>query len=44
MNKNLSVIIMAGEGKRMKSNIPKVLHNFHNKPIIVRILNLQGCK
>lgn len=40
MNNNLTVIIMAGgEGKRMKSNIPKVLHNFHNKPIIVKILN-----
>ena len=28
----------AGEGKRMNSNIPKVLHLFKNKPMLVRII------
>lgn len=28
----------AGEGKRMKSNIPKVLHLFHGVPMLVRII------
>jgi bifunctional N-acetylglucosamine-1-phosphate-uridyltransferase/glucosamine-1-phosphate-acetyltransferase GlmU-like protein len=28
----------AGEGKRMNSNIPKVLHNFHGIPMLIRIL------
>jgi bifunctional UDP-N-acetylglucosamine pyrophosphorylase/glucosamine-1-phosphate N-acetyltransferase len=29
----------AGEGKRMNSNIPKVLHKFNDIPILVRIIN-----
>ena len=38
---NLTVTIMAaGEGKRMNSNIPKVLHLFHNIPMLVRIINV----
>jgi bifunctional UDP-N-acetylglucosamine pyrophosphorylase / glucosamine-1-phosphate N-acetyltransferase len=38
-NKNLSVIVLAaGKGKRMKSDIPKVLHNICNQPIIYHIL------
>lgn len=36
----MNVIILAGgEGKRMKSTIPKVLHLFHGIPMIVRIVN-----
>jgi len=36
---NLVVTIMAaGEGKRMKSDIPKVLHLFKYAPILVRII------
>lgn len=31
-------ILAGGEGKRMKSSIPKVLHLFYGKPMIVRIL------
>lgn len=31
-------IMAAGEGKRMNSDIPKVLHNFNNKPILIRII------
>jgi UDP-N-acetylglucosamine diphosphorylase/glucosamine-1-phosphate N-acetyltransferase len=35
----LIVIIMAGGlGKRMKSDIPKVLHNINNKPMLVRVI------
>ncbi len=37
---NLTVTIMAGgNGKRMCSNIPKVLHTFKEIPILVRIIN-----
>jgi UDP-N-acetylglucosamine diphosphorylase/glucosamine-1-phosphate N-acetyltransferase len=36
---NLVVCILAGgEGKRMRSDIPKVLHLFHEKPMLVRII------
>ena len=36
---SLTVTIMAaGEGKRMNSNIPKVLHHFHGIPMLIRIL------
>lgn len=39
MNNNLIVTILAGgEGKRMNSDLPKVLHNFNGKPILVKIL------
>jgi UDP-N-acetylglucosamine diphosphorylase/glucosamine-1-phosphate N-acetyltransferase len=31
-------ILAAGEGKRMNSNIPKVLHLFHNKPMLVNVI------
>lgn len=35
----LNVTIMAGgEGKRMNSNIPKVLHTFHGIPMLIRII------
>lgn len=32
------MIMAAGMGKRMKSNIPKVLHNFNKKPMLVNII------
>lgn len=36
---NLHVIIMAaGEGKRMRSPLPKVLHPFLSRPMLVRII------
>tara|TARA_A100001035_G_C27702489_1_gene463181 strand:+ start:274 stop:1065 length:792 start_codon:yes stop_codon:yes gene_type:complete len=36
---NLTICILAGgEGKRMKSTLPKVLHLFKNKPMIVNII------
>jgi len=38
MNPLVITILAAGEGKRMNSNIPKVLHLFQGKPMIVRIL------
>jgi UDP-N-acetylglucosamine diphosphorylase/glucosamine-1-phosphate N-acetyltransferase len=39
MNNELVITIMAaGEGKRMNSDIPKVLHNFQNVPMLVRII------
>jgi len=35
----VTVTIMAGgEGKRMNSNIPKVLHNFNGIPMLIRII------
>lgn len=38
-NSDAAIIIMAGGlGKRMNSNIPKVLHKINNKPMIVYIL------
>ena len=39
MNYNLVVTIMAaGEGKRMNSNIPKILHQFKGIPMLIRII------
>ena len=39
MNKNLIVVIMAGGlGKRMNSDLPKVLHCIKNKPMLVHVL------
>ena len=36
---NLSICILAGgEGKRMKSSLPKVLHLFKCKPMIVHVI------
>ena len=31
-------ILAAGDGKRMNSDLPKVLHVFNNKPMLVRII------
>ena len=39
MMHEVSVIIMAGGlGKRMNSDLPKVLHKINNEPMIVRII------
>lgn len=39
MHSNLVITILAaGEGKRMNSSIPKVLHIFQGKPMLVRIV------
>jgi UDP-N-acetylglucosamine diphosphorylase/glucosamine-1-phosphate N-acetyltransferase len=39
MENNLVITILAGgEGKRMNSNIPKVLHLFNGKPMLVNII------
>ena len=36
---NLVVTIMAaGEGKRMNSNVPKILHKFNSIPMLIRII------
>ena len=40
MKNDLGVIIMAaGKGTRMKSNIPKVLHPINGKPMILKVLH-----
>ncbi|WP_333638573.1 bifunctional UDP-N-acetylglucosamine diphosphorylase/glucosamine-1-phosphate N-acetyltransferase GlmU [Tissierella praeacuta] len=36
---NISVILAAGEGTRMKSKIPKVLHEVCGKPILEYVIN-----
>ena len=39
MNKNLAVIILAaGKGSRMDSELPKVLHLVNNEPMILKVL------
>ena len=39
LQKNLLITILAGgEGKRMKSTLPKVLVDFNRKPMLIRIL------
>jgi len=40
MNNNLAVIILAaGKGTRMNSDLPKVLHLINNKPMILKVIN-----
>lgn len=40
-SKNLAVIVLAaGVGKRMKSNLPKVLHKIGGKTLLVRTLDV----
>jgi bifunctional N-acetylglucosamine-1-phosphate-uridyltransferase/glucosamine-1-phosphate-acetyltransferase GlmU-like protein len=34
----ITIILAGGEGKRMKSDIPKVLHTIHNKPMIFYVI------
>lgn len=33
------VILAAGKGKRMKSNLPKVLHKIASKPMLMHVLD-----
>lgn len=39
MNDTAVIIMAAGKGKRMKSNLPKVLHNLAAKPILNYVLD-----
>ncbi len=39
MNKTIIIIMAGGNGKRMESPLPKVLHNLDDIPLIVRIIN-----
>ena len=40
MNKELRVIILAaGKGTRMNSDLPKVLHKFHGKALIDHVID-----
>ena len=40
LNKKVkSVILAAGKGTRMKSNMPKVLHTIFNKPLLGYVLD-----
>lgn len=38
-DKRAAVILAAGKGKRMKSDLPKVLHRIHQRPIIKLLLD-----
>mgnify|MGYP003339249142 FL=1 len=38
MSNNIVIIMAGGEGKRMESSTPKVLHLLKNKPMIIHIL------
>ena len=41
MNKNIAVIILAaGKGERMKSEIPKIMHNICGRPMLGYVLDL----
>ena len=35
----MAILLAAGQGKRMKSSLPKVLHEVLGKPIVKRVLN-----
>lgn len=39
MQKTRAILLAAGQGKRMKSSLPKVLHNVLGKTILTRVLN-----
>ena len=40
--KNTVIILAGGSGKRMNSNIPKVLHTINNEPMIIKLINEVG--
>jgi len=43
MSKNIAVIILAaGKGERMKSSLPKVMHNICGRPMLGYLLDLAG--
>ena len=45
MRTSLAVVLAAGEGKRMKSRLPKVLHEIGRLPMIAHVLKaLQAAK
>ncbi|RYV37647.1 bifunctional UDP-N-acetylglucosamine diphosphorylase/glucosamine-1-phosphate N-acetyltransferase GlmU, partial [Brucella abortus] len=35
----LSIVLAAGEGTRMKSNLPKVLHRVAGLPLVCHVVN-----
>jgi len=37
--KKAAIVLAAGKGKRMKSDLPKVLHRIHNRPLINILLD-----
>ena len=39
MSDTAVILMAAGKGKRMKSNLPKVLHNLAGKPILNYVLD-----
>ena len=42
MSDTAVIVMAAGKGKRMKSNLPKVLHNLAGKPILNYVLDAVG--
>src|SRR3954467_7439380 len=45
MRKSLAVVLAAGEGKRMQSRLPKVLHEIGRLPMLAHVLKaLQAAK
>ena len=42
MNKTSVIILAAGKGSRMKSKLPKVLHEIAGKPMILHVID--ACK
>jgi len=39
MKQNIIIVMAGGLGKRMNSDLPKVLHNFGNKPMLLKIVH-----
>ena len=38
----LAIVLAAGEGKRMQSSLPKVLHNVAGQPMLTHVINALG--